>query len=370
MRARDRAVAGLVPRLSDARARRRDGTFVLDETLGDGACTPLAEASSDEEDGEETHHERVVAVKIMDRATCAANDRTRVSFVREVEVLRHITHPNIVSFRSAFSTPQAHCLVLSYVAGGELFDVLANDERWNEFSGYREPDEPDEGAGGALVRRVFSELARALGWMHGVGVVHRDVKLENILLTGPLLPLPSSHSPLVKLADFGLARFVDPARPFLSTRCGSEAYAAPELLLSAGADATPPAPEPVLSGSASSASSDDGPRTPPTEHSALPPRGAYDPRQTDAWAAGVVLFALLTRELPFDVEGDARRVGLRRIVAAEWAWPAAPNVSPSARAVVERILVRDPVRRARLVEVWDEPWLRGPGALPAPGASR
>ncbi|KAF8472893.1 kinase-like domain-containing protein, partial [Gautieria morchelliformis] len=105
-------------------------------------------------------------------------------------------------------------------------------------------------------RRIFGELCLAVAWMHAVGLVHRDLKLENILLTtNPFAPgarAPPAPAPLVKLTDFGLARFIDPARPLLATRCGSEAYAAPEI-----ATGRP-----------------------------------YDGRQTDAWACGVVLYAL------------------------------------------------------------------------------
>jgi serine/threonine protein kinase len=68
--------------------------------------------------------------------------------------------------------------------------------------------------------------------------------------------------PLIKLTDFGLARFIDSDNPLLTTRCGSEYYAAPEIIM------------------------------------AKP----YDGRETDAWACGVVLFALATRVLPFDAD--------------------------------------------------------------------
>ncbi|KAF9484955.1 Pkinase-domain-containing protein, partial [Pholiota conissans] len=119
-------------------------------------------------------------------------------------------------------------------------------------------------------RRIWIELCKAVGWMHGVGLVHRDIKLENILLTAPvfssldptsppptLASLPALPAPFIKLTDFGLSRFVEldahgDAEP-LSTRCGSEAYAAPELVTGGG---------------------------------------VYDARKTDAWACGVVLYAL------------------------------------------------------------------------------
>ncbi|KAJ4493366.1 kinase-like domain-containing protein, partial [Lentinula lateritia] len=100
------------------------------------------------------------------------------------------------------------------------------------------------------LRRIFSELCKAVGWLHGVGLVHRDIKLES--------ELPTPPQPLIKLTDFGLSRFIDPANPLLTTRCGSEAYAAPELVTDSESENA----------------------------------GGYDARETDAWACGVVLYAL------------------------------------------------------------------------------
>ncbi|KAI9436329.1 kinase-like domain-containing protein, partial [Lactarius indigo] len=109
------------------------------------------------------------------------------------------------------------------------------------------------------------ELLRAVEWMHARFVVHRDIKLETIdtpcpdflLTANRFVSLPAEDKPLVKLTDFGLSRKIDPDDPWLSTHCGSESYAAPELL--------PPRA-----------------RTPDT----------YDGRETDPRALGVVLFAL------------------------------------------------------------------------------
>ncbi|KAF8321789.1 kinase-like protein [Clavulina sp. PMI_390] len=237
---------------------------------------------------------RLVAVKMIPIAACDADDRTRISFVREVEVLRHIAHPNIASYLHSYTTATHHCLVLEYIGGGELFSLVNSDE---QFSRITEP----------WVRRMWGELTLAVGWMHGVGLVHRDIKLENILLT--CNPFASSDGlanpegltgPLIKLTDFGLARFVDTATPLLTTRCGSEYYSAPEIIM------------------------------------AQP----YDGRQTDAWACGVILFALVTRSLPFDADvsrlirksmgdlafpehdkRDTKRGYMVRIAKGEYKWP-------------------------------------------------
>lgn len=302
---------------------------------------------------------RMVAVKMMDRAMCDANDRTRISFVREVEVLRHISHPSIVAYLHSFTTPTHHCLVLEQISGGELFSLINNDERHARVTE-------------VLLRRMFSELCRAVSWMHSVALVHRDIKLENILLTcdlfSPEFIPPGSDSPslallpapLLKLTDFGLSRFIDPDNPLLVTRCGSESYAAPEIVMAI----------------------------------------KYDGRQTDAWACGVVLYALATRHLPFDqvavgpgsgggsgsehggslaspngsvassVGGKGRRSYLIRIAKNEYSWPADdPSkklVTPGLKKIVERLLVRDPKRRATVSQLWDEEWMNGEGGTSRP----
>lgn len=154
--------------------------------------------------------------------------------------------------------------------------------------------------------------------------------------------------PLVKLTDFGLARFIRSSSPLLQTRCGSEAYAAPEVVMG----------------------------------------NLYDGRKTDAWALGVVLYALIASELPFEdgapqpgrarasstastasAHGDdrtARRRTMHRIAKGDYGWREGVG-SPEVRAVVARLLKRDPARRARVAQLWEEPWMTAePGNVPPP----
>ncbi|KAK0227797.1 kinase-like domain-containing protein [Armillaria fumosa] len=303
-------------------------------------------------------------------------DRMRVSFVREVEVLKHISHPNITPLLSHLTTRTHHLLVLPYCSGGDLLGLVTS-ESWDMLSE-------------SIIKRIWVELCRAVGWMHGVGLVHRDIKLENILLTVPLsssmTPKPShdlydtdaSHSPhslptpplpLIQLTDFGLSRFIDPSRPLLTTRCGSEAYAAPELVVSGGRYS-------VASGKKA-----DG--------------GGYDARETDAWACGVALYEIMTRLLPFGEgpsDGKAygrakfagtpieRRQWLIKIARAEWKWPEAAKHNhggglmveelvecTGARRMVERLLVRDPSKRSRIIDLWDDEWMSGLVSPPPSG---
>ena len=216
--------------------------------------------------------------------------------------------------------------------------------------------------------------------------------VTDILLTSnPFTAMPNEDRPLIKLTDFGLARKIDPDDPWLSTRCGSESYAAPELLVAAHSDEHT---LPVLSRAPSDANGTSMATFSQPKLRLIRAPGTYDGRETDAWVLGVILFALLTRTLPFDppptldappAETEAERAHMRwvlRVVHGEWSWPVVPQVptitlmwdgatveSPEPRgmtlmritamqSLVARLLVSDPGCWARVSALWDEPWMR------------
>ncbi|KAF8626301.1 hypothetical protein AX15_004971 [Amanita polypyramis BW_CC] len=332
---------------------------------------------------------RLVAVKLTPRGARSQREaeKERVAFVREVEVLRHISHPNITPLLSHLSTPTHYVLVFPYLPGGDLLALVNSDVMWSKL-------------GEDVVRRIWCELCKAVGWMHGVGLVHRDIKLENILLTTsvfrtlsaesprPTLDmLPAPPTPLIRLNDFGLSRFVElyPSgeAELLAARCGSEAYAAPELVTGGG--------RPRLT------------RANIGDTDKAKSIGVYDARETDAWACGVVLYTLVIRRLPFgegipsndvvDMDGGnisggggvngrrvydrtERRKWLMCIAKGEYSWPEFENresgikeeiigpklaMSRDARRIVEKLLVRDPGKRSRIADLWSDPWMKGTG---------
>ena len=285
------------------------------------------------------------------------DERMRVSWVREAETLKRISHPSIVNFLRAFRTPKHYTLVLEAVPGDELFELLSQHHAQVSQREW-------------LVRRIFGELANAVHWMHSIHLVHRDIKLENIMLTRKLFASGSSlapwtlgSTPLIKITDFGLARFVKEGQ-LLETRCGSEEYAAPELILGK----------------------------------------MYDGCKTDIWAMGVVLYAMITGAIPFlspgpqettesshnsfkdsrerndrayTDSGRERKAHLLRIVKCDLHWPEKINntcqdvpsdgekwdfepsnrlVTPPAQRIITRFLRRDPIKRVSCRELWHDPW--------------
>lgn len=104
--------------------------------------------------------------------------------------------------------------------------------------------------------------------------------------------------------------------------------------------------------------------------------GQYDGRHTDAWACGVVLYALTTRRLPFDslhggFSSRGRKAMLLRIAKCEYGWPKVGDEQlalwqiPGVKRIVERLLIRNPEQRWKIDALWQDEWMNGEGA-PAP----
>ncbi|KAK5949710.1 hypothetical protein OHC33_009307 [Knufia fluminis] len=274
---------------------------------------------------------RLVAVKVVQPGPAGGADaeRIEVSLKREVELMKVIQHPSIVHLKAFGTDPDGRALlVMNFCPGGDLFEVASNQT---------------EILTPPLIRRIFTELVSAVRYLHQKYIVHRDIKLENVLLNIPVQvhsDVPDWQTldrAVVTLTDLGLSRMIPPPpeSPLLETRCGSEDYAAPEILMGQ----------------------------------------PYDGRQTDAWALGVLLYALMEGRLPFDalpgIRGDPAVLKARtphRIARCEWGWvrygdednewdPEKGKQLDGAQKCVEGLLKRS-TRRIPLTEIRDWPWVR------------
>ncbi|KAM0222223.1 hypothetical protein ACHAPQ_005919 [Fusarium lateritium] len=236
-----------------------------------GRLTPKPEQSLD--------RKTLVAIKVCEQGPKggASEERVEMSLKRELEIMLSIHHPSLVDLKAWSIEPTRAILVLSYCPGGDMFDIATAHR-----TVLKEP----------LLRRIFAEMVGAVSYLHERRIVHRDIKLENVLvnlspseLADPSIDWTTYPYSVVILSDLGLSRRIADDEK-LETRCGSEDYAAPEVIMGQ----------------------------------------PYDGRATDAWSLGVLLYALLEARLPFDPHpgmSDAHRMRSRtshRIARVEWKW--------------------------------------------------
>ncbi|XP_028437566.1 SNF-related serine/threonine-protein kinase [Perca flavescens] len=170
----------------------------------------------------------------------------------------------------------------------------------------------EEGLNEELAKKYFAQIVHAISYCHRLHVVHRDLKPENVVFF--------EKQGLVKLTDFGFSNKFQPGKK-LTTSCGSLAYSAPEILLG----------------------------------------DEYDAPAVDIWSLGVILFMLVCGQPPFQEANDSET--LTMIMDCKYTVPA--HVSSTCKDLIDRMLQRDPKRRASLEEIESHAWLQGVDPSPA-----
>ncbi|KYG50682.1 hypothetical protein M433DRAFT_138913 [Acidomyces richmondensis BFW] len=210
------------------------------------------------------------------------------NLAREIHHHRQFLHPHIARLYEVIVTESLVWLVLEYCPGDELYNYLLKNGRM----------EP------AMVQKIFTQLVGAVSYVHGKSCVHRDLKLENILL--------DKHKN-VKLVDFGFTREYQGSTSYLQTWCGTVCYSAPEML-----------------------------------------KGEkYAGEKVDVWSLGIILYALLCGELPFDEDDDQ---ATKMLILKEE--PKYPDHLPEAGcALIKKLLSKRPLLRPALADILRDPWL-------------
>ncbi|HEX2467148.1 MAG TPA: serine/threonine-protein kinase [Solirubrobacterales bacterium] len=176
--------------------RLRDGRYVLERSLGHGGMAAVWLAY-------DVLLERPVAIKVLSD-TIADDEEFLARFQREARVAAGLSHPNLVNVFDFEAGGARPFLVMEYVDGGDLAQRLASHETTVD------------------VGRLSAELLDALRYIHGAGVLHRDVKPQNVLMTA---------DGQAKLTDFGIAQPLDATSLTATGKVlGTERYLAPEVM--------------------------------------------------------------------------------------------------------------------------------------------
>ncbi|KAH7296109.1 hypothetical protein KP509_26G009200 [Ceratopteris richardii] len=204
-------------------------------------------------------------------------------------------HPNIITYQGHFEDDEHVHLAMDLCEGGDLCEHLQERGPLTEREAVR----------------VMRVLVSALMFCHGRGVMHRDIKPDNILF-----PRRNSGYGDLKLADFGAAADFTHRRVFTAVE-GTPWYLAPEVLTGTG----------------------------------------YD-EKVDVWSLGILLHILLSGYVPFDGETtpdifQAIKRGRLDLKRAPW-----PAISEEAKDLLKGMLQKNPYRRLRLAEVLAHPWMQ------------
>ncbi|PXF40190.1 Calcium-dependent protein kinase 1 [Gracilariopsis chorda] len=235
------------------------------------------------------------AVKIIRRGK---NMKSQEHLEREIQVMKTISHPNIVSTYQIFDLKKTIYIVMEYVPGGDLFDFVA------------EHDCLMESQASQIIRSIFT----AVEFLHRHSIVHRDLKPENILCVNRSWPLQ------IKVTDFGFASFLDPSNDqdnTMRTQVGTAYFMAPEIILNKG-------------------------HGPPV----------------DAWACGVILYTILTGRLPFSGKNTKQyfdNVIDGRILFPSILWK---GISEEAVSLVKGLLNTDPNKRLTPLGALHHRWVQ------------
>lgn len=177
------------------------GPWRLGKTLGRGSTGRVLLATHQ-------HTGQKAAVKVVLKRDLQDEEHTEeglpYGIEREIIIMKLLTHPNVLRLYDVWETLKALYLVLEYVEGGELFDLLVE----------RGPLPEQEAV------KYFRQIILGTAYCHALGICHRDLKPENLLLDASLN---------VKLADFGMAA-LEANGKLLETLCGLPHYAAPEIV--------------------------------------------------------------------------------------------------------------------------------------------
>eukprot|EP01130_Rhizamoeba_saxonica_P011382 TRINITY_DN4731_c0_g1_i2.p2 TRINITY_DN4731_c0_g1~~TRINITY_DN4731_c0_g1_i2.p2 ORF type:complete len:237 (-),score=71.00 TRINITY_DN4731_c0_g1_i2:950-1660(-) len=197
-------------------------------------------------------------------------------------------------------TDEKMYLVLELVTGGDMYDSLIDEGAYPE----------------ARARKYMFQMLDAIKYLHSKGIVHRDMKPENVLFK-------DESKETLKITDFGLSRVVDDA-VHMQTICGTPAYTAPEILASEG----------------------------------------YD-KACDLWSLGVLLYVMLSKTPPFN---ESKGNIWSQICNADFnfksrAWN---GISFGAKQLICKLLVTNPEERMNVDEALAHPWVKGEEVEPTP----
>ncbi|KAI0567656.1 Serine/threonine-protein kinase [Gracilaria domingensis] len=274
--------------LKDASEKSIKDFYAFTRVLGEGHFGKVLLAR-------DRHTREKFAVKVISKDSREIRSQTLIQ--RELAILKLVNHTNIVRLYDLFDTPEKLYFVLEYMPGGALYEVLQSKSI--NFSEHR-------------ASLIVKDILHGLAYLHSKGIVHRDVKPENILTSAKEWPFVS------KLSDFGLSNFLGTGA--LESKVGTPYFCAREVVTNE----------------------------------------TYGTK-ADLWSLGVVTYEMLSGRKPF--EGKHTKSVLYAILDGRYSFPQEiwQYLSTEARDFVSKLICIDVNKRMSAEEALNHPWIANQG---------
>ena len=253
---------------------------------------------------------RIVAIKSFNKEKLGKNSENMKKIIYESNLMKRLNHPNITKILEMFEDEKYFLIIMEYINGGNLFSFVKKRRKLSEKT----------------AKFLFKQIILGIQHMHNKNIVHRDIKLENILI---------DLNNNVKICDFGISLVLNSLSDKLYDQCGTPMYMAPEILLSNKANGI-----------------------------------GYMGPPVDIWAAGISLYILLSGNLPFnitdisneikngkDFNGEYNNNKLLQYCILNFEPKKINDISDLAQSLLKRILNKNPKKRLTCEQILNDPWL-------------
>ena len=276
------SITPTIPEKKPVTPKAKIENYAIGKHLGQGAYAVVKL-------GTQKKTKELVAIKTYEKYKLT-DTRKKSGLKREIQILKMLDHPNTIKLYEVIDSVKNINLIMEFIGGLSLHTYMKKQalKRFEDSE----------------AKSIFKQIVEAVNYCHSLNIVHRDIKLENVLI---------DKNKNIKVIDFGFSTISHKSQ-MCKLFCGTPSYMAPEIVKNLD----------------------------------------YIGQFADIWALGILLFAMLCGTMPFKGKNDRelfKNIGFGKIVFPE-------HVDSSAQLLIKKILKNNPLERIACEDILNEQWLQ------------